>query len=140
MKHTFILTCAALALISTAAFARPPFFINRAPPELVSTSPASGDSGVPVGVAIRLTFSKPVQPGPGGGFDINWPGGQIIVSSINANQSTFNGPNVYLHPPGGLRPHTVYWVTWPQGAVVDSAGNPDIGNGSGTLLRFRTGP
>ena len=158
MKHSILLACATLAMVSTSALAGPTpiqvqqmtpaqrdailkgsqYLIDRTAPTLVSTFPATGATGISVAATLRLTFSENVKPGPGGAFHLGWAGGQRDISNTNASQTTISGKNVYLHPPGGMLHHTTYWLTWPQGTVTDMAGNQDSGNGSGTLFRFTT--
>ena len=89
-------------------------------PSVVSTSPSSGASNVPVNGAIRVTFSEPMD------------GASITAASFRLTDSTGNNVvgtfshgfrDALFQPASALAPFTLYTATITTGAR-DPAGNP----------------
>jgi len=103
-----------------------PVAADLAPPVVLSTSPASGATGVPLGAAITITFSEPMDPATITASTLLVTsaivdGGVVPVPgslSYAANVATFR-------PAAGLQPLTLHTVTVKGGAagVADLAGN-----------------
>ena len=126
-------------------------------PQLVSTYPADGATGVPINTSIVLTFDQPVFGIPEGAVYINLA--DSIVASVNANDPSFStaivgrGTNQitirpFVSPSSSLQPFTEYYVTI-RGAGFDQCGGSNsFANAAGiaypgfcdaTTLNFTTG-
>lgn len=85
------------------------------PPEVVSTSPGDGATGVAPGAVVRANFNEDIQEGANFG-DIDLDGATGVSASIDGNILTI-AHNSFTY-------NTAYEVTIPAGAVDDLADNP----------------
>jgi hypothetical protein len=97
------------------------------PPSVVSTSPASGLTGIPLNKKIKVTWSEPVVATTAeGGFS---------TSPATTGTFAWNGVEMTYSPSANLQAQTLYTVTIKQG-VEDLAGNK---MGSDYSFAFTTG-
>ncbi len=99
-------------------------FTTVLPPEVLSTDPADGASGVPLDKTIMITFSKDVQSGDAASgikiYKTNEP------ASVVAFTYSFEGNVLTLDPQSALGPGVAYTVYLPEGAVQNLAGYPMV--------------
>jgi len=107
------------------------------PPELVSTVPLSGATGVPLNQAVSATFSKAMNPLTltSATFYLTGPGGTLIGGQISYDAINFIAT---FTPTALLTASTTYTATVTDGAT-DLAGNPLGTTGPPNPWSFTTG-
>jgi methionine-rich copper-binding protein CopC len=89
------------------------------PPQVVSTDPADGATGVPVGKTITVTFSEDVVQSDGfGQISVRDTSGRVVDCSVFVG-----GSMLTIDPSTDLAYGTTYTVTIPATAVKDLGGN-----------------
>jgi arabinogalactan endo-1,4-beta-galactosidase len=101
------------------AFAGEALSFSTTPLALVSSTPASGASGVSAGTSIALTFSETVTVGDGA-ITVTGPGGAVATTMVT------NGATVTVFPLNALTPGQAYTVAISSG-VTDTAANAFLG-------------
>ena len=103
---------------------------TNTPPTVIATSPANGDTGVPIGASITATFSKTMALSTinTGTFSLN--GTNVIAGSV-----TYAGVTAIFKPSNNLSPNSLYTATITT-AATDLAGDPLASN---YVWSFRTG-
>ena len=91
------------------------FQTDLTPPQVSSTTPATGASGVPTAVAPSATFDKPIQSGSGS-FTLTGPGNTPIAGTV-----TYTTSGITFTPTTPLAPGTTYTAT--VSGVLDLEGN-----------------
>src|SRR5258706_7909740 len=96
-------------------------------PGLISTSPVSGATNVPVNANIVLTFDEAVMPVSGEILirEHTFLGTTLAAIDINeATQVTFTGNTVTINPNVNFADGTKYDIDIKNGAIADLSGNP----------------
>lgn len=94
-------------------------------PEVTSTVPANGATGVPVDAAISATFSEAINPATlSGAVSLQAVGGGPVAANIAYDAATLT---VTITPDDGLSTGTEYLVTLGTG-IADLAGNQLAGD------------
>ncbi|GIO12243.1 hypothetical protein J19TS2_17980 [Cohnella xylanilytica] len=100
---------------------------DTTPPELVSTSPASGSNYLPLtGAVLKMTFSEPVKIAPGAmGEAIPKTGttGSVPLTIGPDNASDPDPRVVALYPTQPFAKALQYIIHVPEDAIADAAGN-----------------
>ena len=94
--------------------------------DITGLSPADGATGVNVGANLVLTFSDPVQPGPGTGalYIKNASDGSTIEAiDVHSDRVTFDGATMTIDPVNNLPAETKVYVVADVAAVRDMATN-----------------
>jgi len=106
--------------------------INNTPdttaPEVISTDPIGGETGVPVSQTLSVTFSEAIKPGGSiGEISLADSSQQLSISkSISDNV-------LIIKPTSALNYNTAYTLVVPARAVKDAAGNTPAGDCSFTF-------
>lgn len=112
--------------------------LDKAPPRLVSSSPANGATAAAAGGNIVLTFNENVTVGSGDIVISDGAGDTRHIAIDDAGQVTVKGSTVTINPSVDLKPSTPYSVQLPSGVVNDTAGNAYAGGGSAPETQFTT--
>ncbi|MEI7953017.1 MAG: Ig-like domain-containing protein, partial [Synechococcaceae cyanobacterium ELA182] len=104
---------------------------------LVSSTPASGDSGVNVGSSFTLVFSETVVAGLGS-ITISSGSTVLTISIGDTSQVTFTDKTVIINLSADLADGTAYSLTISKGAIVDSSGNSYVGISDSAAFAFST--
>jgi len=108
-------------------------------PQLVSTTPVDGATGVAVDTNITLVFSEDVSPADGNiTIHDNTNGGIAATIPATGGRVTTDGSTVTIDPAGELASNADFWVDIAAGAFTDQAGNPYSGISDPTALVFTT--
>ncbi|MFU8892235.1 MAG: Ig-like domain-containing protein [Luteolibacter sp.] len=108
---------------------------NETPPSIVSLSPVNGAVGVPVDVALTITFDKAVKAGNG---NVVLYRDQVVVESFAASSGNFNGASVSFTPSADLDFSESYHVIIEATAFEDLADNSFPGLLANTDWAFTT--
>jgi len=111
--------------------------VDAAAPALLSSSPATGTTGV-TSSRIVLTFSEPVVAGNGNIVISNGSGDTRTISVKDTNQVTFSGSTANINPSADLLRGFTYNVQVPLGAIRDTSGNSFAGITNATTLTLTT--
>ena len=111
--------------------------VDATSPTLVSSSPATGTTGV-TSSRIVLTFSEPVVAGNGNIVISNGSGDTRTLSVKDATQVTFSGSTANINPSADLLRGFTYNVQIPLGAIRDASGNSYAGITNATTLTLTT--
>jgi methionine-rich copper-binding protein CopC len=112
--------------------------LDKAPPRLISSSPANDATAVAVGGNIVLTFNENVMAGSGDIVISDGAGDIHHIAIDDASQVMVKGTTVTINPSADLKPSTFYSVQLPAGLVYDTAGNAYAGGGSAPEVQFTT--
>jgi len=99
---------------------------NPSNPQVISTNPANGATGVSIGTTITITFSKDIYENKTSGStygNITLTGGGTALA-IN---KSISGKTLTITPQSSLAYSTTYTVTVPVGAVTDEVMRPADG-------------
>jgi len=108
-------------------------------PQLVSTTPADGATGVGVDTNITLVFSEDISPADGNiTIHDNTDGGIAATIPATSGRVTTEGRLVTINPAGNLPSNVDFYVDIAAGAFTDQAGNPYAGITDPTALNFTT--
>jgi hypothetical protein len=96
-----------------------PFEADTTPPQMSSTSPANGATGVATNSAISITFNEAMDPSTitTSTLMVTGPGEVPVPGTV-----TYSGTTAVFHPTSALAPDTEYAATITTGAK-DLAGN-----------------
>ena len=113
--------------------------LNKRPlwgiPQLSSSAPADGATGVAADTNITLTFGKNIQAGSG--FIKLYKSDNTLVQSFNiASAATFLGNAVRVNPSSNLDSLQSYYVKVDATAIDDTDGNSFPGINDNTTLNF----
>ena len=100
-------------------FAGSSFSFTTTPLTLMSSTPASGATGIAAGASVSLAFSEAVTVGDGA-ITVSGPSGVVATALVS------NGAKVTIYPLNALSPGQTYTVSISSG-VTDAAGNAFLG-------------
>jgi hypothetical protein len=106
---------------------------DATPPQLSTTNPAGGATGVMVSSDLVATFDEPVQAGTAGTITLRKTTPDELVESFDvtsSSQLTFGGSTVTINPSSDLVGGVEYYVLIDAGAVEDITGNDYAGLGA----------
>ena len=104
-------------------------------PQLSSTAPADGATGVAADANITLTFGKNIRAGSG--FIKLYKSDNTLVQSFNiASAATFLGNAVRVNPSSNLDSLQSYYVKVDATAIDDTGGNSFPGINDNTTFNF----
>ncbi len=103
--------------------------IDLSAPVLLRTTPADGSSLVHRDTDLSLTFSEPVTRGAGL-IQLRTATGQLVESFDiqTSDRVRHTGAELNIDPSADLAPGTMYFLSLPQGVVIDLAGNAYAGS------------
>ena len=104
--------------------------VSTVPPVVVESRPAAGEDGFPITDAIRLTFSRPLDPATAGpAFSlVPTAGGDAVAGTVALEDG---GYRLVFTPDAPLDPRTEYTLTLAASATTTN-GSPLDGDGDGT--------
>ena len=112
-------------------------------PTLVSTVPATNETGVALNANIVLNFSEAVIAQSGSSTSISiFKADGTLVESITATDSKVTGSGtsqITVNPTSDLAENTTFYVNIDTNAFDDAAGNSFAGVVDATTIRFTTG-
>ncbi len=110
-------------------------------PALVASpfSPADNQTGVQVGTNLSATFNENIVAGSGL-IELRLSGTGALVESFDVSTAdvSFAGAGITLNVSSNLLESTEYYVTIPNGAIEDAAGNAFAGFSDNTTWNFTT--
>ena len=109
---------------------------DGAPPQISSTVPANGATGVSIDANIVLNYSKAVKVATGNITLTPMGGGTALTIAVTDAQVSVSGAVVTINPSADLMPGTRYTLSIPAAAIQDLADN----NAAMTSLTFTTAP
>lgn len=101
------------------------FNVEDAPPEVISTTPAAGATGVSVDVSPVVTFSEPVQNVTQGTLQLRDASGSPVPQSGDP-QTSDGGTTWTIDPADPLEPSSDYyvWADGGSGGITDTSDQP----------------
>ncbi len=107
------------------------------PPDIVSTVPANGATGVALNQAVSATFTEAMNPLTitTTTFKLDGPGGVAVAGTVSYDAVNFIAT---FTPTAALLPSSIYTATVTSGAT-DTAGNPLGNTGAPNPWSFTTG-
>ncbi len=108
---------------------------DGAPPQISSTVPANGATGVSIDANIVLNYSKAVKVATGN-ITLTPMGGTALTIAVTDAQVSVSGAVLTINPSADLMPGTRYTLSIPAAAIQDLADNP----AAMTPLTFTTAP